>query len=67
MNVTLDRVHLLHLLKGVGVPGYPDASWGHLVVDKGNQWNPDFQWDDTKLRTLSNAELWNLYNEVRTA
>lgn len=64
MAFTLDKEDLLTLVKGTGGPGtyqHPFNSYGHLMGFPNEHW----QWDEDRLKLLSEHQLWELYMDLK--
>lgn len=64
MNVDLDKIDIIQLLKGIGPGGYDDMALIGRFGDlgPGEQWS----WDSAALREASEEELWALYQTLKS-
>jgi hypothetical protein len=59
--IYLDRQDLLSLIKNVRIP----MGGNQYSKFTGDQWNPNWSWDDKKLQEATNDELWRMYQEAK--
>lgn len=63
MNVDLDKLDIIQLLKGIGPGSYDDMTLcgGYGELGRGEQW----VWDNEALRAASEESLWALYQTLK--
>jgi len=64
MNVVLDKYDLLNLVKSQSPNLYSEPNRYKAFGDFWGQ-GPEWKWDEKKLETLSDEELWNLYLKLK--
>lgn len=61
--VTTEEVRVTREMLELLLP--PPTADHELSVFTGNQWNPDWGWDKSKIRKLTDEELIALYREMK--